>query len=91
MKKRIVSIIIVALTLLFTGCVKNNGTYMPIENNDDRFQIIYTQDLDQSSDAGRLRSSNVRILYDKETKIKYMYVSEKRGYGSSVVIIKLEE
>lgn len=92
MKKRIVSIIIVALTLLFTGCVKNTGTYKPIENNNDRFQIIYEQNLDQQlGDASFARSSNIRILYDKESKIKYMYVSEKRGYGSSVVIIKLEE
>lgn len=83
MKKRIVSIIIVALTLLCTGCVKNTGTYKPIEINDDRFQIIYTQTL--------APSSFVRILYDKESKIKYMWVTEKHGYGSSTEIIKLEE
>ena len=46
MKKKMVSIIIIALTILFTGCVKNTGTYKPIENNNERFQIIYTQDLE---------------------------------------------
>ena len=83
MKKRIVSIIIIALTLLFTGCVKNSGTYKPIENNDDRFQIIYAQTL--------ASSSFVRILYDKESKIKYMWVTETYGQGCSTEIIKLEE
>ena len=83
MKKKIVSIIIVALTILFTGCVKNTGTYKSIENNNDRFQIVYTQDLDQKY--------SVRILYDKESKIKYMCICKKYGYGSDIEIIKLEE
>lgn len=78
-----VSIIIVALTLLLTGCVKNTGTYKPIENNNERFQIVYTQDLDKKYD--------VRILYDKESKIKYMCICKRYGYGSDIEIIKLEE
>lgn len=78
-----VSIIIVALTLLLTGCVKNTGTYNPIENNNDRFQIVYTQDLDQKYSVG--------ILYDKESKIKYMCIYKKYGFGRDIEIIKLEE
>ena len=83
MKKKIVSIIIIALTILFTGCVKNTGTYKPIENNNDRFQIVYTQDLDKKYSVG--------ILYDKESKIKYMCIYKRYGYGSDIEIIKLEE
>ena len=78
-----VSIIIVALTLLLTGCVKNTGTYKPTENNNERFQIVYTQDLDQKY--------SVRILYDKESKIKYMCICKRYGYGRDIEIIKLEE
>lgn len=83
MKKKIVSIIIIALTILFTGCVKNTGTYKQIENNNDRFQIVYTQDLDQKYSVG--------ILYDKESKIKYMCIYKRYGYGRDIEIIKLEE
>lgn len=83
MKKKIVSIIIVALTILFTGCVKNTGTYKPIENNNERFQIVYTQDLDKKYSVG--------ILYDKESKIKYMCIYKRYGYGRDIEIIKLEE
>ena len=83
MKKKIVSIIIVALTILFTGCVKNTGTYRPIENNNERFQIVYTQDLDQKYSVG--------ILYDKESKNKYMCIYKRYGYGCDIEIIKLEE
>lgn len=78
-----VSIIIIALTILFTGCVKNTGTYKPIENNNERFQIVYTQDLDQKYSVG--------ILYDKESKIKYMCIYKKYGHYRDIEIIKLEE
>lgn len=82
MKKRI-SIIIVTLMLLFTGCVKNTGVYKPIENNNDRFQIIYTQTLGPRQ--------YIRILYDKESNLKYIYVSEGNLNCRSIELIKIEE
>lgn len=85
MKKSIIIILIVAIlviaTIGFCGCDDKKSTnYGSIDN--DRFVVIQHNDL-KTSVFGE--DEYTIVLYDKETKVMYLFV--KNGYGGGLTVL----
>ena len=84
MKKSIIIILIVAIlviaTIGFCGCDDKKSTnYGSIDN--DRFVVIQHNDISPSL----LGDEYVLVLYDKETKVMYLFA--KSGYGGGLTVL----
>ena len=81
MKKAITIILIVAIlviaTIGFCGCDDKKST---IDN--DRFVVIQHNDLTTSVFG---KDEYTIVLYDKETKVMYLFV--KNGYGGGLTVL----
>lgn len=85
MKKSIIIILIVAIlviaTIGFCGCDDKKSTnYGSIDN--DRFVVIQHNDLTTSVFG---KDEYTIVLYDKETKVMYLFV--KNGYGGGLTVL----
>ena len=83
MKKAITIILIVAIlviaTIGFCGC-DDSTNYGSIDN--DRFVVIQHNDLTTSVFG---KDEYTIVLYDKETKVMYLFV--KNGYGGGLTVL----
>lgn len=79
MKKSITIILIVAIlviaTIGFCGCDDKKST------NNDRFVVIQHNEISPSL----FGDEYVLVLYDKETKVMYLFV--KNGYGGGLTVL----
>ncbi len=80
MKKNFVIAILFALVTMLGGCEQTVETY-PVENNDVRFQITYSQNTDNC------RENGIFVIHDKETGVNYLFVKKSQTGG----LTKLEE
>lgn len=77
MKKKIMIALIIALTILMTGCHRRKHFIMS-NYSDCRFEEVYNQDF---GTLGR-----ISVIEDKQTGVKYIYTS--RGYGAGMCELK---